>query len=406
MGKDFNTPKAIANRIKAKGLQKLRWYCQLCAKQCRDENGFKCHQMSDGHRRQMDVFGMNPNKVVGEYSEQFEEEFLTHFKRAHPFSRVLAKNVYNEYIADRHHVHMNSTCWLTLTDFVKHLGREGKCKVDETEKGWYMTLIMKDPMQEIDEEKKLKRSVAEKEEEERHQTEINIQVDRARKMARIEGAVGAGLGEALVKTDDTPIVLSLAPSGLQQEQGPGTAAPSGSNRPGLPPRPTSRPTAASAAFGEDDDEGVADPSGPGGPRGGKLGAMMRQELEAKAKRVASEAALHTGAGIQRSAAWLAPGIVVKVMSKDLQEHGYYKKKGVVERVLDRYVGEVCMLDSGDVLRVDQAQLETVIPQPGGAVLLLNGPHKGCRGTLEEIDTAKFKALVRVSDGPSKGSEVW
>jgi hypothetical protein len=40
----------IANRIKAKGLQKLRWYCQLCQKQCRDENGFKCHQMSESHR--------------------------------------------------------------------------------------------------------------------------------------------------------------------------------------------------------------------------------------------------------------------------------------------------------------------------------------------------------------------
>lgn len=45
----------IANRIKAKGLQKLRWYCQLCQKQCRDENGFKCHQLSDSHRRQMEV---------------------------------------------------------------------------------------------------------------------------------------------------------------------------------------------------------------------------------------------------------------------------------------------------------------------------------------------------------------
>lgn len=39
MGKDggFLTPKAIGNRIKAKGLQKLRWYCQTCQKQCRDE---------------------------------------------------------------------------------------------------------------------------------------------------------------------------------------------------------------------------------------------------------------------------------------------------------------------------------------------------------------------------------
>lgn len=49
--------------------------------------------------------------------------------------------VYNEFIADRNHVHMNSTIWLTLTDFVKYLGREGKCKVEETEKGWFITLI-------------------------------------------------------------------------------------------------------------------------------------------------------------------------------------------------------------------------------------------------------------------------
>jgi len=40
MGKEkagFLTPKAIGNRIKSKGLQKLRWYCQMCQKQCRDE---------------------------------------------------------------------------------------------------------------------------------------------------------------------------------------------------------------------------------------------------------------------------------------------------------------------------------------------------------------------------------
>ena len=40
MGKNgFLTPKAVANRQKAKGLQRLRWYCQMCQKQCRDENG-------------------------------------------------------------------------------------------------------------------------------------------------------------------------------------------------------------------------------------------------------------------------------------------------------------------------------------------------------------------------------
>ena len=52
-----SAPTQIANRIKAKGLQKLRWYCQMCGKQCRDENGFKCHLSSESHQRQMMVFG-------------------------------------------------------------------------------------------------------------------------------------------------------------------------------------------------------------------------------------------------------------------------------------------------------------------------------------------------------------
>jgi len=36
---------------------------------------------------------------------------------------------------------MNSTTFHTLTEFVKYLGRTGKCRVDETEKGWFISLI-------------------------------------------------------------------------------------------------------------------------------------------------------------------------------------------------------------------------------------------------------------------------
>lgn len=80
---DSNSPALqIANRIKSKGLQKLRWYCQLCNKQCRDENGFKCHQLSESHRRQMEVFGQNPLRVVDGYSEEFEQDFMEHLRRA------------------------------------------------------------------------------------------------------------------------------------------------------------------------------------------------------------------------------------------------------------------------------------------------------------------------------------
>lgn len=72
----------IGNRIKAKGLQKLRWYCQMCQKQCRDENGFKCHLSSDAHRRQMEVFGQNPGRVIDGYSEEFHRTFIEHLNIA------------------------------------------------------------------------------------------------------------------------------------------------------------------------------------------------------------------------------------------------------------------------------------------------------------------------------------
>ncbi|KAG1664589.1 hypothetical protein FOA52_012532 [Chlamydomonas sp. UWO 241] len=389
MGKnDFLAPKAVDNRSKAKGLQKLRWYCQLCQKQCRDENGFKCHQMADSHRRQMEVFGMNPHRVIEGFSEEFEGEFLEHLKRAHPFSRVAAKNVYNEYIGDKNHVHMNSTKWLTLTDFVKYLGREGKCKVDETEKGWFITLIQRDPMEEIEEEKRLKRTAAEKEEEDRHQSNLNDQVERARKMARMaEGGddeAGArelnreGLGNG-------PVVLGL---GLGVAAGSSAAGPSGAGGRGLPQRPASK----SAAFADDDDD-----TGPSnaGHKLSKVEALMKQEMEAKAKEKADAEAAENARAVFSAKVdnWLVPGIVVKVMSKELKEHGYYKAKGTVERVIDKYVGEISMADSGDVVRVDQAQLETVLPAPGGKVIVVNGRHRGRRGTLERIDTERFQAKV-------------
>ena len=97
----------------------------MCQKQCRDENGFKCHLNSESHKRQMEIFGQNAERVIQGYSEEFEADFMELMRRSHPRARVAAKNVYNEFIADKYHVHMNSTKWFTLTEFVKYLGKTG-----------------------------------------------------------------------------------------------------------------------------------------------------------------------------------------------------------------------------------------------------------------------------------------
>ena len=88
----------------------------MCQKQCSDENGFKCHQTSDSHLRQMRIFAENPGAVMHGYSSEFEKNFLDSLSRRHGTKRVYANVAYREYIADKHHVHMNATKWETLTN--------------------------------------------------------------------------------------------------------------------------------------------------------------------------------------------------------------------------------------------------------------------------------------------------
>lgn len=59
--------------------------------------------------------------------------------------RVRINQVYQEYIADKSHLHMNATRWVTLTEFAKHLGSTGVARVDETEKGWFIAWIDSSP---------------------------------------------------------------------------------------------------------------------------------------------------------------------------------------------------------------------------------------------------------------------
>lgn len=137
----FFTPKAIGNRIKAKGLQKLKWYCQMCQKQCRDENGFKCHTQSEGHLRQMAIFKSSSGRIMNEFSRTFERDFMNILSKRHNTKWVKVNSVYQELIQDRHHVHMNATYWGSLTSFVTYLGHTGKCNIEEQEKGWYVQYI-------------------------------------------------------------------------------------------------------------------------------------------------------------------------------------------------------------------------------------------------------------------------
>ena len=407
MGKhEFLTPKAIANRIKAKGLQKLRWYCQMCQKQCRDENGFKCHCMSESHQRQMQVFGMAPERVVEGFSEEFLESFLALIRRAHRHSRVAATVVYNEYIADRHHVHMNSTRWATLTEFVKFLGREGYCKVEDTPKGWFMTYIDRDSEQAVKARLKRKRIKSDMAEDERQERMIARQIERAQKSLAKANDVDDGNvaeGESEFESDSEEEYSDSDDGGEKRENGSKEANKATGkiaialqkSAPGPMVNPFEDKPKVNFGFDEEDSgvrEKEKDEVGNKGKdvkaaeaRRSALDELMKEEEKAKERS-------------NRKDYWLCPGIVVKVMSKSLAEKGYYKQKGVVKKVIDKYVGEIEMLESKHVLRVDQDELETVIPQIGGLVRIVNGAYRGSNARLLSVDTEKFCAKVQVEKG--------
>ncbi|KAJ3829952.1 domain of Kin17 curved DNA-binding protein-domain-containing protein [Lentinula raphanica] len=176
---EVGTPKYVANKMKSKGLQRLRWYCQVCEKQCRDENGFKCHAASESHLRQMLVVGEHAGKHISNFSQEFQSTFVALLSRRFGTKRVRANQVYQEYIADKHHLHMNSTRWVTLTEFVKHLGRTGVARVDETEKGWFIAWIDNSPKALAKAEASMKKERATVSDEQRERMLIAEQIERA-----------------------------------------------------------------------------------------------------------------------------------------------------------------------------------------------------------------------------------
>ncbi|KAJ2762633.1 hypothetical protein IWQ56_004999, partial [Coemansia nantahalensis] len=248
---DVFSPKAVANRIKSKGLQRLRWFCQMCQKQCRDENGFKCHCASESHQRQMAIFAETPERFLEQFSQEFEDAFISVLSRRYGTKQVVANQVYQEIVADREHLHMNATKWDTLSDFVKYLGRAGKCRVEDSERGWMIAWIDSSPEALARQAAVQKKELQEMDDEQREQRLLQAQIERAHKLQEQRAAAAAASdptrSEATTlerDSSDSPIKLSWKPAA----QGP-LAGAGQQSRPGkLLPRPRPGPVKAGNPF--------------------------------------------------------------------------------------------------------------------------------------------------------------
>ena len=385
--------------------------------------------------RQMVIFGQSGGKIVEEYSREFEKTFLQHFRTAHKNSRIAANVIYNEFIADRNHVHMNSTkvgpydvasrpqfstklthslslslclclslcvvrlvcvcvCherqWVSLTAFVMHLGKTGKCKVEETPKGFFMTLLEKDPNERLRDGIKEKKKKAEEAEEVRHAKALSRQVSRAQRESGFVAEEGGG-GSA---------------GGTEIDRG-AMAGPLGFD---LKSRSLSAPSPSSASQAGSGNV-LLSAEGDGGPGGRNDGGKIRKKSaldEIMEEQEAAKRRRTVKVAPSAPPRWARSGIIVKIMAKALKSEGFYKEKAEVAGVETdeggRHVAQLRHLKTGAVLKVDQAQLETVIPKEGGRVVVLRGKHEGSGGTLVGVSAKRYQAEVEMG-GPG-GARSW
>ncbi|UMM14679.1 hypothetical protein L5515_002386 [Caenorhabditis briggsae] len=388
MGKhEKGSSKDLANRTKSKGLQKLKWFCQMCQKQCRDSNGFKCHLTSEAHQRQLLLFAENSNSYLRQFSNDFEKNFMQLLRTSYGTKRVRANEVYNVYIKDKGHVHMNSTVWHSLTGFVQYLGSSGKCKIDEGDKGWYIAYIDQEAV--IRKEEEQRKQQQERDDEDRHMQIVEEMVARGRELAG-EDTVDYEATELRREDPDQKIQLDLVGFDRKPQK----------NDPFL---------ASKTSIFDLKPVKKEDPDGPG-PSGAPKRRRSRSRSP-KSSKNAKKSALDEIKEMEerkkerknRKDYWMREGIVVKVVTKSLGSQ-YYKSKGVVKKMIDDYTAQV-KLDDGTVVKLDQEHVETVIPSIGRTMLVVNGAYRGQEATLESIDEKHFSLRLKIASGPTRGRQI-
>eukprot|EP00522_Entomoneis_paludosa_P005758 CAMPEP_0172455792 /NCGR_PEP_ID=MMETSP1065-20121228/12252_1 /TAXON_ID=265537 /ORGANISM="Amphiprora paludosa, Strain CCMP125" /LENGTH=435 /DNA_ID=CAMNT_0013208271 /DNA_START=176 /DNA_END=1483 /DNA_ORIENTATION=- len=411
--------KDIAKGMKAKGLQKLKFYCQMCEKQCRDANGFKCHIASESHLRQMKLFSENASGIMDQYSREFEKVFLDTLRMLHGTANVNANQVYQQVIRDKQHVHMNSTIWASLSDFCQYLGKTGKCRVEENERGWYVTYINRD----------VSLIVRQQEAEKRMQAEQHAEVELAKRLEERRKEAALALDRAgfqklettnlAPRQEDETIRISLSSTAAR----PSTHS-SKSNKKG-----NKKTTNVFGDAESDNDEDPNENQANGGanpppppplpppvlpttldrkrPRGD---ASQQQQSSPPKQQKTTETNPSTNS--KSSNVWLYRDIVVRIVSQDFKKGRYFRRKAYVDRVqvddkTHHITAEVTLLPEKDrndeqkdvILFLSQSDLETVVPkQADSRVRILKGEYRGKKATVLSLNKKEYRAKLEFSNG--------
>ncbi|SBT80267.1 DNA/RNA-binding protein KIN17, putative [Plasmodium malariae] len=412
------TPKWLANKMKAKGLQKLKWYCQMCEKQCRDENGFKCHRLSETHQRQMQIFCQDANKFMDEYSSMFEKEFMRLMKTKYCRARILANTVYTNMISDKTHIHMNATVWVTLTDFVLYLGKTGKCKIEQTERGWYLEYIDREKIERekaYEERKKIEYSY-----EELKEKKINEAIEEAKKKGNFIESEYTGMDK---KNDEKIVISSIKSFSTNSSKMPkpnvNIFLKEALKRSGKEKEKDEKNENKEKLNTSKNEQRIenAEALKKGTLKKRPLTSLdlliLENEEKKKIKGAISKLKNENDNNVgtsekyyakndqktedDKNDIWISKNIIVKIIDK---KHKYYNNKGVIVSIFASEDNK-CEIQISNYAKKTvyayQKQLQTVIPKIGRRILILRGKYKGHKGELKKILEDQECVVVSVFD---------
>lgn len=139
----------------------------------------------------------------------------------------------------------------------------------------------------------------------------------------------------------------------------------------------------------DDDEPASGPAPAAGPPAVRLPSLQPP--------AATPAAAPDGA--PGEVPWLAAGLIVRCLNQSLSAGRYAARIGVVQRVVEGGWGaELRMVDSQDVIVVDQEECGTTVPKPGAGARVVAGPYAGQRATFAGLSPGGRDAEVELAAG--------
>lgn len=322
--------------------QRQKYHCHMCHKQCRDEHGFRCHKTSASHQRNMLLFIEAPDHYIEQFSAEFEQEFSKVLEARFPTQWVQAGKVYGLSLASRKQIHLNSTKWESLEEFVEYLRVKGEVEVEENEANGLM--ICKKAKEEANTEPSLR---------DLKEDDDSVALRRVMKVAAEVQKTAKSQELPNLPIDSTILSSSFSISAREQP---------------------SKPIPVSALF---ESEAVSQAETPFIP----LSALDYITSSAgNSKRKREETGRYPS------------GLVLKVIDRT---SAFFNQKGVVRS--SNSEGVSLELGNRRVESFAYTEVQNVVPNVGGEVAILVGKHQGLRGKVAEIRVKEGVLDVQVSN---------